>query len=69
MSRDDEAIPAQQVADELGIKLHSFLCYRSDGRGPVSYKRGKNVYVLRSDLDAFLAAERQRTRRGEGVGV
>lgn len=67
MTPVDEKLTSAQAAAELGITTSWFHQLRSTGRGPVSYKRAGRIYVLRSDLEAYLAAERQRTRRGEGA--
>lgn len=62
-----EEIGVVEVAELLGVKLGTAYSMRSEGRGPVSFRRGKRLVYRRSDVEAFLAREREETMRGEGV--
>jgi excisionase family DNA binding protein len=62
-----EHLTAQQVADLLGVTIKTVYTMRDRGRGPASYRRGRRLVYRRSDVDAFLVRERERTLRGETV--
>jgi len=67
MTRTDENLTAQQVAELLGVTIKTVYTMRNRGRGPASYVRGRRLVYRRSDVDAFLVRERERTLRGETV--
>lgn len=62
-----DTLTAKQVAEMLGIQLNSVYEARLRGRGPISHRRGNRLVFLRTDVENFLASERQRSRKGEGV--
>lgn len=66
MAQADE-LSVAEVAELMGVKLGTAYSMRSEGRGPVSYRRGKRLVYRRSDVEEFLARERRETLRGEGV--
>jgi hypothetical protein len=49
----------------MGVALDTVYTMRHYGRGPASYRRGKRLVYRRSDVEAFLAREREATLRGE----
>lgn len=67
MAQTDELLNVAEVAALMGVKLGTVYSMRSDGRGPVSFRRGKRLVYRRSDVETFLAREREETMRGEGV--
>lgn len=68
MAQTDELLNVAEVADLMGVKLGTVYSMRSDGRGPVSFRRGKRLVYRRSDVETFLAREREETMRGQGIG-
>ncbi|BCP10441.1 hypothetical protein MINTM020_25390 [Mycobacterium paraintracellulare] len=67
MAHTDELLNVAEVAGLMGVKLGTVYSMRSEGRGPISFRRGKRLVYRRSDVEAFLAREREDTMRGEGV--
>ncbi len=67
MAQEDELLNAREVAELMGVAVDTVYTMRHYGRGPASYRRGKRLVFRRSDVEAFLAQERQATLRGEGV--
>lgn len=47
-----------EVAEILGVKKQTPRAWRCLGRGPAYVRVGRCVRYLKSDLDAFLAANR-----------
>jgi excisionase family DNA binding protein len=67
MTHTDELLGTREVAELLGVDVSTVYAARHHGRGPVSYRRGKRLVFRRTDVDAFLARERDATLRGAGV--
>ncbi|MCA2255833.1 helix-turn-helix domain-containing protein [Mycobacterium intracellulare] len=67
MAQTEELLNVAEVADLMGVKLGTVYSMRSEGRGPMSFRRGKRLVYRRSDVETFLAREREDTMRGEGV--
>jgi predicted DNA-binding transcriptional regulator AlpA len=65
MTAADEMLNAHQVAKLLDVAVGTVYTMRHCGRGPASYRRGKRLVYSRSDVDAFLARERETTLRGQ----
>lgn len=62
-----EEIGVAEAAELMGVKLGTAYSMRSEGRGPASHRRGKRLVYRRSDVEAFLARERETSLRGEGI--
>ena len=67
MGQVDELLTAGETASILGISVPWLYQLRSAGRGPVSTRRGRRLQYRRSDIDAYLVRERERSVRGEGL--
>ncbi len=67
MPQPDEILTASEVAEILGVSITTMYTMRIRGIGPASWHRGKRLAYRRSDVDAFLARERETTLRGEGL--
>ncbi len=57
----DEYLTSKQVCEELGISSRQFQKYRDERRIAFS-QFGRKIYVRRSDLNAFIASHRIRSR-------
>lgn len=44
----------QEVADYLGVPLHTVYSWQARGTGPKFYKVGKHVRYRMSDVDAWM---------------
>ncbi|MDM2531560.1 helix-turn-helix domain-containing protein [Mycobacteroides abscessus] len=64
MAENNEVLNAREAAASLGVSLRTIYMMRSSGKGPVSYRRGREIQFFRSDILAYLAREREATRRG-----
>ncbi|PJE07572.1 MAG: hypothetical protein CK429_24760 [Mycobacterium sp.] len=67
MTYADELLNAREVAAILGVEVSTIYTARHAGRGVVGWRRGKRLVFRRSDVDAFLARERETSLRGAGV--
>ena len=68
MNRRDPLIPPPEIADELGVSVSNLAQMRFLGTGPAFIKiGGKAVRYRRSDVDAWIEANR-RTSTGGGGG-
>ena len=65
MAQTDELLTVEEAADKLGVSVQRMYNLRVDGRGPLAYRRGRRLVYRRSDLDTFLAREREATTKGE----
>jgi predicted DNA-binding transcriptional regulator AlpA len=66
MPQPDEILSASEVAEILGNSVITMYTMRHRGIGPAGWRRGNRLAYRRSDVDAFLAREREATLRGEG---
>lgn len=67
MAHADELLSAREVAELMNVALNTVYTMRHYGRGPASYRRGKRLVFRRTEVEAFLARERETTLRGEGA--
>ncbi|MGY1736858.1 helix-turn-helix domain-containing protein [Geodermatophilus sp. SYSU D00684] len=58
----DEWLSLEQIAEELGLPLHTLYQQRTKGTGVPGYRIGRHVRVRRSDLEAWLEQRRDRGR-------
>lgn len=58
-------VTTEEAARFLALSPHSLECYRAKGKGPAFYKFGKAVRYAVTDLDAWIAACRQRRTVGD----
>lgn len=65
MARTDELLTVEEAADVLGVGVQRMYNLRVYDRGPLAYRRGRRLVYRRSDLEAFLAREREVTMKGE----
>ncbi|BCO71437.1 helix-turn-helix domain-containing protein [Mycobacterium intracellulare] len=63
----DELLSIREAADVIGVKPGTLHAWRGFGRGPTSWVQAGRLVYPRSGIEDFLARERQRTLRGEGV--
>lgn len=64
MTQEDELISAREVAELMDVSVDTVYTMRHYGRGPASYRRGKRLVFSRSEVESFLAREREATLRG-----
>lgn len=64
MVQTGEVLNAREAAELLDVALNTVYTMRHRGIGPASYRRGKRLVFRRSDVEAFLASEREATLRG-----
>jgi excisionase family DNA binding protein len=55
----------QEAAEYLGVAESTMRYWRHQGIGPKSYRIGRRTFWDVADLDAFVAAQRVRTERGD----
>jgi excisionase family DNA binding protein len=67
MAKTDELLNSRETAELLNVALDTVYTMRHRGIGPASYRRGKRLVFRRSDVESFLARERETTLRGEGA--
>lgn len=60
----DELLTIHEVAEILGVGKKRMYQMRYQGKGPVSFRRGRELRYRREDLDQYLAQEREDTARG-----
>jgi predicted DNA-binding transcriptional regulator AlpA len=65
MSEIDELLSVREAAAVLGVSVQRMYNYRSEGLGPVAWKRGRRLVYPRSELLAYLARERAATTKGK----
>jgi len=65
----DQSFNNSQAADYLGISPITLAKWRVFGLSPVFYKLNRRVIYRRSDLDAWLAANRRVSTSDAGAGA
>jgi predicted DNA-binding transcriptional regulator AlpA len=65
MSQTDQLLNVTEAAAVLGVSVGTMYTRRSEGQGPVAYKRGRRLVYPKSQLDAFLVREREKTTKGD----
>ncbi|GAS88888.1 helix-turn-helix transcriptional regulator [Mycolicibacterium brisbanense] len=61
----DELLTIHEAAAMLNVTVGHMYNLRWRSHGPLSYKRGKRIVYRRSDVDSYLAREREATLKGE----
>jgi predicted DNA-binding transcriptional regulator AlpA len=64
MTAVDEYLPAAEVAAEIRVSPGTLRSWRALNKGPRSFKVGRKLMYLRSELDAWKAEQQQATSRG-----
>lgn len=59
-----EFMSTDQVSQETGINAGTLRYWRSTNQGPASFTLGKRVVYRRSEVERWIAAQEQATRRG-----
>lgn len=54
-----ELLSPGELADLLGISLSTVYAWRSQGRGPVGIRVGRNVRYRRDDVERWLDSNRE----------
>jgi predicted DNA-binding protein (UPF0251 family) len=62
--KDDKWISAQEASDMLGVSTHTFTRYCKTYNLQVARVNGKNIRVLRSEVENLLKAKSYDTRTG-----
>jgi len=62
-----EWLNTQQVAEEYGFNPRTLRYWRHLGYGPASFNRGRRVAYRRSEVERWLRAQEEATRRGGSV--
>jgi predicted DNA-binding protein (UPF0251 family) len=62
--KDDKWISAQEASDMLGVSTHTFARYCKTYNLQVARVNGKNIRVLRSEVENLLKAKSYDTRTG-----
>ena len=63
MAMTDELLTVEEAAAALGVAVPTVYNRRNLGEPPVAWRGGRRVVYRRSDLDAFLAREREASLR------
>jgi hypothetical protein len=66
MGQTDELLSVDEAAAALDVSVQRMYHLRSAGGGPLAYRRGRRLVYRRSDLDTFLALEREASMKGQG---
>lgn len=66
MAQPDE-LYVREAAEACGVSKVTMHAWRRRNRGPASYLRAGRLVYTRSGIEDYLARERRRTLRGEGV--
>lgn len=61
---DEELYTVDEIAAKLRAPEGTFRSWRSQGRGPKSFKVGRRVVYRGRDVIAWLAAQEEITERG-----
>jgi predicted DNA-binding transcriptional regulator AlpA len=59
----DQLLNVEQAADVLGVGVQTMYRRRHLGQPPAAWRRGRRLVYRRSELDRFLASEREATLR------
>lgn len=62
--KDDKWISAQEASEMLGVSTHTFARYRKTYNLQVSQVNGKNIRVLRSEVENLLKTKSYDSRTG-----
>lgn len=57
----DPLLSIDELADYLGLPARTIYAWRTEGKGPRGVRLGKHVKFLVSDVQAWLAAQRDDT--------
>lgn len=60
----DELVDVQTLSEMFGLAESTFYAWRRDGRGPRSFKLGRRVVYVKSEVEAWLRAQQEATSRG-----
>jgi hypothetical protein len=61
-------IPSPDAAKSLGVNECTMAAWRSRGGGPAFFKIGRRAFYSRTDIDAWIAAQRRESvPKGEGA--
>lgn len=63
----DVLLHQKEAGEYAGIPQGSLRAWRHIGKGPKSFKLGGRVTYRKSDLDAWIKAEYERSVRGDEV--
>lgn len=59
-----EYLSTKQVEQEYGVPSGTLRYWRHNNMGPASFAMGKKVVYRRSEVEAWIADQEQKTRRG-----
>jgi predicted DNA-binding transcriptional regulator AlpA len=57
---DDEVLTIEQIAERLNRPENTIRYWRAIGTGPRTFRLGRRVVAMRSDVDAWLAEQRKQ---------
>lgn len=60
----DRLLRLNAVAELIGVAPATLYSWRHRGEGPPSFKLGENVVYRESELDKWIAAQEEATRKG-----
>ncbi len=69
MAQTDELLTIEQAADYLGVTVGWLYQLRGAGRGPLAWRQGRRLVYPRSQIDFYVARQREQSLRGETVGT
>lgn len=61
---DDELIGTSAVSKMTGLPVGTLRYYRSTDKGPASFSLGRRIVYRRSEVERWIEAQEQATKRG-----
>lgn len=59
-----DTLTVEEAAEILRMTPNQLRNLRWRNRGPISYRKGKRIYYLRSDVEAWEVRDRESSKRG-----
>jgi excisionase family DNA binding protein len=66
MTRLDELLSPQDLADYLDVPLNTVYRWRHRGGGPAAFRVGKHIRYRRNDVEEWIEVQLQDSHRGRG---
>jgi hypothetical protein len=59
-----EILNTAQVSDQTGVPIGTLRYWRHAGQGPASFTLGRRVVYRKAEVERWISAQEQATRRG-----
>ncbi|MFR9773594.1 helix-turn-helix domain-containing protein [Nocardia sp. SC052] len=63
-NRRDDWLTTAELAQEYKLNIGTLRYWRHIGYGPASFALGRKIFYRRTDVQAWIAEQEHRTRRG-----